>query len=302
MKRYLFITFVYLITNVTYSQKKIVLIDSLTRQPISFAIIQKKNGTGVYSNENGVFNIEQGYTDTLKIYHLGYYIKTIKSTKLSDSLFLKPRVEELKEVIINSRGKTQKDIKLLKKPGSFNNMFLRSGTEILTFLFPNNKILDFEIDKIIFHFNKLKYSKNKDELKEQQSVIKINIYELKKDRLNKLIFSSKPKKINAYNKDELIINLKEEFITLKKEGIAFGIEYIGNIDKNGDFYKTLKLYLRPSLVKNNSKYYNAKTFLKYTLKNKNETIPINKIINSNLPKDLKKSYDRNLAISLELSK
>jgi len=263
MKRYLFITFVYLITNVTYSQKKIVLIDSLTRQPISFAIIQKKNGTGVYSNENGVFNIEQGYTDTLKIYHLGYYIKTIKSTKLSDSLFLKPRVEELKEVIINSRGKTQKDIKLLKKPGSFNNMFLRSGTEILTFLFPNNKILDFEIDKIIFHFNKLKY---------------------------------------AYNKDELIINLKEEFITLKKEGIAFGIEYIGNIDKNGDFYKTLKLYLRPSLVKNNSKYYNAKTFLKYTLKNKNETIPINKIINSNLPKDLKKSYDRNLAISLELSK
>lgn len=284
-----------------FSQQYVIVVDTITKEPLSYTNIKFKNNKGVYANKNGVFKLEQKID--LSISHLGYKHKIIRFNQIKDTIFLTPINEELNEVLVINREKEiLKKIKFQKGTNFFGSYLLSSENEIISSIIPNQKIRGYYIDKMIVSFEKLKWHKEKDSLKEQLSVIKINIYELMNNKPNKLLFSSNPIKMNAYNKDKIELKLENESLIFNKEGLGFGIEYLGNINSNGDFFKTSRLYLRPTLDKNKSKYYKAKTFIRHTLSNNEYFTPLNDTINTYLPKGIKSNFDRNLAISFELSK
>jgi len=75
MKKLFFGIFFILVSNINYSQSiAITVIDSITNNPIPYSTISFNNGTGTYSNIQGVFFIKENI-DTIKISNIAYFGK-----------------------------------------------------------------------------------------------------------------------------------------------------------------------------------------------------------------------------------
>ncbi len=116
MKKLLAITFL-LISNLSFCQLKSVIINSETKEKIPYVNIWVENeNVGTTSNENGEFFLNVDKSQILILSSLGYELKKIAVSKISDKIFLNPKITELDEVIIDSK-KEQKEITI----GKFND-------------------------------------------------------------------------------------------------------------------------------------------------------------------------------------
>src|SRR5690554_1838136 len=86
-----------------YSQNFIV-VDSLTKEPLPYATIKTENG-GVYTNENGIFVLNEKNTQ-VQISYIGYEDFISDVTDLKDSVFLTQKTLVLKELTI-TKNKNQ---------------------------------------------------------------------------------------------------------------------------------------------------------------------------------------------------
>ena len=69
--KYLFFTFLFVITNLSFSQgKEIVIIDASSQNPIPFCSVDFLNNDGAFSNEQGIFLINLGQVNKIKVTHL----------------------------------------------------------------------------------------------------------------------------------------------------------------------------------------------------------------------------------------
>lgn len=89
--------------SISQSQLRGIVVDKETNEPIEYADIYNGNDF-TYSNEEGKF-LFNSTNDSLKVGILGYY--TLFSTfqeQNSDTIFLTPKIQDLKEVVINADG------------------------------------------------------------------------------------------------------------------------------------------------------------------------------------------------------
>ena len=89
--------------------QQIIIIDSITREPIPHASIYDGK-TGVIANSAGVFYWDNADFDHFTLSCLGYKSKIIPATKLNDTLYMLPKAVELLPVMVSNRILTAEEI------------------------------------------------------------------------------------------------------------------------------------------------------------------------------------------------
>jgi len=83
-----------------------IIIDSLTKHPVSYATISFGNGQGVFADDEGMFVFTKKIypdIDSLFISALGFKDLHISSETVSDTLQLQPFIDELDEVVVRAK-------------------------------------------------------------------------------------------------------------------------------------------------------------------------------------------------------
>lgn len=142
----------------------------------------------------------------------------------------------------------------------------------------------------------------KEILKTVDGIIRFNIYNVDNEMPSTPIFASEPIKISSFKKDEIILNLSEEFINIPKTGICIGIEMIGYYD-NAYIEVSSESYVRPMLTPQKYEHFKAITYKRFSFPIDDDNNKL--IVMSDYLKRLgvtnPKYFDRNLAIGLTLS-
>lgn len=280
--------------------------DYLTKEHLPFATIIFDDIEGIYTNENGVFQLNSKYK-SIRISYVGYEDYTAKVEMLKDTVFLKPITYNIEEITITNSKNPLEKIGFLKSKGIKNikSTPLSPKSEQIIVLTPiNTDIIDSYIEKVEFPLNKVKHYNKTDKLyKNAPAVVRINIYTSENNLPKEKIFSSKPIKFIMSDKEVVSVDVSEEMIQLNEKGLCFGIEMIGRINENGEFVEE-NSYARPLLTNQTSKDYKAVTYMTNSiLKKESEYYPVNDI-NQHLMRDIKnyKYQDYNLAIGLTIRK
>jgi hypothetical protein len=107
MTKLLAITFL-IISNLSFSQLKSVIIDSETKEKVPYVNIWVENeNIGTTSNEKGEFELNFNGSKIIVFSAIGFKTKKIVSDSIKNILELKPIVTELDEVVIKSKKTTQ---------------------------------------------------------------------------------------------------------------------------------------------------------------------------------------------------
>ena len=295
MKKYFIILFIFFLNNIQSQIRSIVVLDSLTNEPIPFVTVQLSKNTGTYTNEKGVFELNENESDTLRFSHLSYDDFHIKVSNLKNSVILSPNAILLKEVKVIKGTKLSKYIDFPRKNNSFGSWPLVAKSELVTLITPNIENENSIITSLDFKFEKRAYKEFSSKL---NTALRVNIYEQDNEIIKNKIYSSKVFVINSTNKDKIEVDLKDDYIALSKNGLYIGIEVIGDIDELGKI-KTEKSSIRPILTDNSINDYSAKTFLRYMFNQKLFLNPMSEVMKKASPD---KKIERNLSFGMTLSK
>jgi hypothetical protein len=291
------------LTLVTFSKaQEVVVADAENRTPIPFVTV-KLNEIGLYTNENGVFRTDLSKSKSLELHHLGYKTLKVNTVDIQDTLFMKPEATMLNEIVINTKGENNIQLKPLRSSRKFKSFILDMAWENIIVLHPNKEILDFFVDEVTVPFQKMDRWTKKDYLEGTKAFVRINIYEVENNMPSKQIYSSDPIEIHAQDKDEIKLDISELFIQLNEKGLSFGFEFLGYYDDNENPIKSddgTRQYVGTSLTEKTSKLYTATTYIKNIFGEEATFKPLNYFINSYHPGGIK-DYDHNLRIGLKLS-
>lgn len=123
MKKLLAILFL-LITNLSFSQLKAIIINSETKEPIPYVNIWVENeNIGTTSNSKGAFTLEINSTKSILFSAIGFETKKIASHLITETLELTPQTTALDEVIIRSKKTTQEFVIEDFKKSEINSYF-----------------------------------------------------------------------------------------------------------------------------------------------------------------------------------
>ena len=285
-----------------FSQGKKVVVDAKTKKGLPFAEISFDDHNGVFTNKGGVFTLPDYSITNLKVSSLGHEKKKIPiSDFLEDTVYLKPKPLLLDEVMVFSKESEYKIGFAKKKKYNVDNWVIGESEEIITRLFPKSGVEGI-LKTIYFSFEKMDY--NEEALKNSSSaMVRCHIYN--NDSTLSGIYSSGLIEVAAYRKDKIALNILSEHIYLDQKGLAFGLEYIGHFDEEGEQLNPAQ-HLHPSLVNGKNDAYDQVTMARMFSDNKKIFIP-------SIEKHLqeyetthgtsfyrKSKYDRNLAIAMTL--
>ncbi len=280
------------------AQKQLVLVSQNTKKPIAFATIKTAKTVGFYTNELGQFTLQDSIK-SITINCLGFEQQTLSANTLQDTIKMQEKPIPIPEIVVREAAEKSLEIPLKKRNRSFGSLLLNSRQELILVASPYKAAAGRKINRINGLIKKhlfMKHAKKvrvKKQLLDSKTVIRLNIYTVKDGFFADKIYSSKALKIATFYGESFSIDLSKENIYFAKEGLAFAIEYIGNVSPNKKIsYKDQ--HIRPATVSKQNKYYKAKTYLKYTFKNLEHIVPINDLINSNLPEGVKPNFDINL--------
>ncbi|WP_439130761.1 carboxypeptidase-like regulatory domain-containing protein [Polaribacter sp.] len=219
----------------SYGQKKIYVIDSLTNKEIEYATIKfDKVNDGTYSNENGIFHLPDNIKK-IEISCLGY--KTRKIVNLpNDTIFLKPKEIQLDEIIL----KKNKKIVFGKKKSKLDIGF-SSYSESVIFA-----------KKIVFKDNFFITKAHFDILNDQKErKFRFLIYDLNKNLMpnNNILNQNIISKIQPYDK-KVELDLEKFNIYLEKGEYFIAIEIFDMSKTNGN--SSIKLGCYKTSEKNES--------------------------------------------------
>ena len=129
-----FIVAILLIFNNEVFSQSIIIKDSQTKKILPFVTILYDGG-GTYSDENGVFIIPKKLKKEkeINISFLGYEDKTLLIKDLNAIVYLRPKIEDLESVVINSENK--KIIKVEKEKAK-KSTIITKHLELITFVQP----------------------------------------------------------------------------------------------------------------------------------------------------------------------
>jgi|GEM_PF-6763450 len=270
----------------SFSQN-ITILDSINKTPLSYANVKYLNSDrGVYSNEKGVFTLGDTKPDSLLVSYIGYYPMRIKVSKLNDTIFLKPKVETLKEIFINS--KIEEKVIGLRKKSNYFSSHMASSWEYAAHLKFNQNYHNVYIKNISFPIKKTKKIKNKD----FKSVVRVNIYSINQDgHIGEKIYTSTPAYTPIDKSNTITFDVINELIQINNE-MVIGIELIAFINKENEIQNDKNMYLHLPFSKQEAKEFSSKTYFKLNFSNKMEWIPVSEY------RKLKKEYYLPISITL----
>ena len=289
MKNIILFLIINLLSFLGYNQN-IIIVDSVTKESIPYAII-KNNDSGIYTDHNGSYSINELTADSITINHLQYQTKTIAVENVKDTVFLHPKTQNLEEVVIlEKRNKTTK-IKKTRKSKAHVGFPLPKNQEILLKIIPKRNLTDKIIKQLAIEYRAVN---PKNYLK---AVFRINFYDFNNNEISSLIYSSEPIIVKPRKKGEITLNLKNTFIEIVDSGIVIGVEFIGYLDNNKLTDNANNNFISLGLTDKENKYYSGKTFYRNPLSNEQEIFSINEIRSSQLNKE----FNDNLRIELIVS-
>jgi hypothetical protein len=257
-----------LLSNISYSQKNIIIANSISNTPILYANIKVLNSDkGFYSNNKGIFIIDNklNKNDSILVTCLGYSSIKKQIGKLKDTIFLNPSIENLKEITLKSKKPILKKIGFKRK-----NMAFFTGTDFQLGLLiqPVKKDENKYINEIIIPVTKgIKHIKRKN--KTFNSILKVLLFSVKENHPYKTIIK-KPIIINYNNnsRKKIKVDISDENIQFDNNGIFICIEIVGEIDIEGNIINQKNP--RPGFVctdKKTKDFSNYKTYYKQTADN-----------------------------------
>src|SRR5690606_7354005 len=225
MKKILFLYFLS-ICYLGYPQTFVVA-DSLTKAPLAFATVILDEKEMLYSNEKGVFAV-QNHFENITVTYLGYDDFTSKKQQLKDTIFLSPKPFDLEEVTITNHSTHIQKIGYLKKAKPIRSLPLSPKNEFVIKIIPKSDYVNSYIEIVEFPLAKVKNYNETDKLyKNAPAVVRVNIYTVKNELPYQKIFSSEPIKFIMSDKEMITVDISREMIQLPEEGLCFGIEMIG---------------------------------------------------------------------------
>jgi len=291
---------VYLIVFTSVASQSITVADSVTKKGLSFVAV-KFQDSGLYTNERGLFNWPNDRAvENVELIYLGYKNLQISYGSVKDTIYMSPISTALDEVIVSNVKKHKRQhVKPGKKTRFFGDFPLSSKIELLTVLYPNGKYLDAYIEKVYFPIAK-KFAFEVDS-KTAEAVVRVNIYRVVDSLPAEQLFQSKPIKISGYSRDEIVVDISDEIITMTTDGLCFGVEMIGFYDNNQEV--TLqKSFVRQQLTAESGKVFSAKSYYRYLLSENTELKSIKSFIKKSMDAfNMNRDYNYNLSIGFDLS-
>lgn len=234
--------------------KKYYLVDSQSKNPISFYPIKLSENDVIYTDLNGLFECLPN--TILEFNNESFEYLKLNSNTIKDTLFIKEKTTIIEELIISKSSEKIHINPFYKKV--FNNKSNIVQTfpigikhELLSKIKFNKKYYNKAIRNISFRItNELKDSRN------VNSYVRLNIYD--SDKMN--IYSSKPILINPVKHNE-VNHALESNIYVDEAEMYFGIEIIGLTDKSGKYINTTEYYTRVSQFNTDINDYNSENFI-----------------------------------------
>lgn len=290
--------FLLCLTSFTYClSQSVTVVDSSTKKPIPYVTVKIGDNKGLYSNEEGKFIVSTSSFTFLHLNHMGYNDLSVELKKVKDTVFMKPRVIVLNEIVVKKSNKSPLILQPEKKARSYGNFPLMAQNELITLIIPDKKIVNSLIKEITFYFSN--NNEKIDELGEYNkidAIARINIYKKAGDSVAEKIYSSLPLKMSSFLKDEISLNLSEHHVALTEEGLCFGIEMLGYSDGTV-IIDSKRSYIRPSLTERQNKMFYSKTYLKYVFDDATNLISISDVFKKGTPN---REIERNLVFGLKL--
>jgi len=253
MKKIILLSLVLKIIMVSAQEKKIKILNSENKKPISYANIKfLKSKKGTFSNEKGIFLINNNEIDSLLISVLGYEDKVLSVSKIKDTVFLIPKTITLKEITLSNK---KAEYGYFKK----NGKFIRSALNrvIVAMYIPNkNK----QKNEFITHLH-YRIKKFGNELSTVRPHL-LSVNKLTKNPDKEILNENIIIDINEKNKI-LSIDITDKNIKFPKEGIFVALEWVGNTKNLGFGYS--------KLADKDDSYYAVLTSLEYK---KNIWVPL----------------------------
>jgi hypothetical protein len=212
--------------------KKIIIVDSLTKNHIEYANIKYLNSKkGTFSNNFGVFDINIKKSEKILISVLGYKNKILITQKIKDTIFLKPKSIILDEISIKINSKKNYGYHLRK------SKFLGSSVKrSVIAVYIENKKTDLESIISSLHFKIKKRGNSISFIRPHLYTINTKTKLPEKELLEYNLLIKEKKK----RKGLLTINIREKNIVFPKEGVFLALEWVGNTDDIDFGYNEVK--------------------------------------------------------------
>jgi hypothetical protein len=215
--------------------KKFFVADSLTREPIEYAcIVFIGIDGGTYSNEQGFFYVSQNI-EQIELSSIGYYSKTVKLSKNTDTIFLSPQVYEISETKIIPTSKKRKPVELGYAKENKNNIIFshnRSGDEITVYISINNESNIFRLIKqVIIRGETLKKQTFAGTDCAILSIFKINFYRVTENKeIGELLNTEDIIFTSDVLKSKTKLDVSKYNIYMPEGGIFVAVEWVGEIN------------------------------------------------------------------------
>lgn len=275
-----FVIILFLISNFCFSQLKSVIIDSETKEKIPYVNIWVVNeNIGTTSNEKGEFELKIDTPKIILFSAIGFQTKKVSSDSIRNILELKPAINELDEIIINSK-KLAKELTIGEfKKSKINSYFACGGTPWVSaryFEFKENYKRTPFIEKIkILTKSKIKDSKfnirlyNTNEKGEPENYIYNE---------NIIGIAKKGKRLTEIDVSKLNIKFPEkgffiaiEWLIIENNKYEFNYTIKGSKEKHLGIHYDPKVGTIPSVVNKNSWIFIQGKWRKSSRKNNNES-------------------------------
>src|SRR5699024_7850700 len=294
-----YVLLIILFSQQIFSQNDFIVIDSLTKKGLPFVGIYFEN-TGIYTDENGKFQMNSVNTDSLKVELLGYKSKNISIKTIQDTIYLEKENIKLPSITLQG-NKKRIEIPSNKKTRDHSSFPLSPKTTLFSILLPKEKYQDKKLEEITLSFRKDYSTRIRKRYKKNNisAIVRIHIYNIKDEILKSDIYNSDVNEVKLSENQKIKVDLTKENVFFEREGIEIKVEVIKYISDKDISEEIDKTYIRASLTDEENQFFTAETFLKSTFRKENNITPLNEILNY-AKKPNKKYYNRNLRIRMIL--
>ena len=235
---------------------QIVLTDSLTHYPVSYAAVSFGNGNGIFADDDGKFFFTKKLypdIDSLFISALGYKSLNLSTKQLTDSILMVPQADELDEVVIgikNNRKYKQEKLKPYLDDDYYKCWLPTIESEIAVY-FPKNSNKDQKVTNVFFpialeskDWNKRK--KSNSDKKKFSTLFKVNFYSNNNGYPGKVLtYETIVFRATERNGDFFDLDVDDLNIYIPINGFFVSLQVLGYTDKNGKLlpnkkYKEIK--------------------------------------------------------------
>jgi hypothetical protein len=239
-------------SSIDKNQTLVTVTDKVTELPISYVNISFGDNDGIYTNENGQFNLNLITADKMSLSALGYKTKTVISDSITNQvIFLDPENTLLEEVILDNfkrKFKIQKT-KPINDKDYLNSYRNPIGNEIACFIENRFNDNDIQLKSItIPSYNKTMdlTGPRKQILKRHpfSTLYKINFYENDNGLPGNHIKTENITVLFNEKTDKLKIDLETHQIYIPQTGCFISLLNLGPADENGVLIPTSPFYER----------------------------------------------------------